>query len=90
MLLVLGQNKLLPSLIRDANDSIKLKNLLDFLFITTPIIPPSVVPNVPKNSPNIVVFIILSKFKNPFNIIFLIILKEFDFILFIIVLLVCR
>ena len=37
-------------------DSIKLKNLFEFLFYFIPIIPPIVVPNVPKNKPNMVVF----------------------------------
>lgn len=56
MLLVLDQNKLLTSLIREATDNIKLKNLLESFFITTPNIPPKVVPNVPKNNPTKVVF----------------------------------
>ena len=34
----------------EANDNMKLNNLLDVLFIIHPIIPPSVVPNVPKNN----------------------------------------
>ena len=36
----------------------KLKNLFDTFLKKHPIIPPSVVPNVPKNKPNSVVFII--------------------------------
>ena len=44
----------------EANDNIKLKNLFDVLFNFTPIIPPKVVPNVPKNRPIKVVFIISS------------------------------
>ena len=43
-----------------ANDKIKLKNLFDVFFIVHPIIPPTVVPIVPKNNPKIVVFIIFS------------------------------
>ena len=35
----------------DANESTKLKNLFELLFSFTPISPPSVVPNVPKNKP---------------------------------------
>ena len=40
----------------DANDNMKLKNLFDELLNFTPIIPPKVVPNVPKNSPSNVLF----------------------------------
>ena len=40
----------IESISPDANDNIKLKNLLDVFFIDTPIIPPIVVPNVPKNN----------------------------------------
>lgn len=46
----------------DANDNIKLKNLFDGFFTNSPIIPPIVVPNVPKNSPINVSFIKFSKF----------------------------
>ena len=35
----------------DANDNMKLKNLFDVFLNVTPIIPPIVVPNVPKNNP---------------------------------------
>ena len=49
----------------DANAKIKLKNLLEFFFIITPIIPPSVVPNVPKNKPRMVVFNISFINKTP-------------------------
>ena len=42
----------------DAKDSIKLKNLFDTFLKKHPIIPPKVVPKVPKNKPNSVVFII--------------------------------
>ena len=35
----------------DAKDNMKLRNLLDVIFNLTPIIPPKVVPKVPKNSP---------------------------------------
>lgn len=56
MLLVLNQNIQLKSLIRDASDRIKLKNLFDVFLNVTPSIPPSVVPNVPKNNPISVVF----------------------------------
>ena len=41
------------------------ENLFEFFFITTPIMPPSVVPNVPKNNPKIVVFKIFSTIKTP-------------------------
>jgi len=41
-----------------ANCNIKLKNLFEFLFHVTPIIPPSVVPKVPKNKP---INVVLSK-----------------------------
>ena len=40
----------------DANDKTKLKNLLEVFLKDTPIIPPIVVPNVPKNKPINVVF----------------------------------
>ena len=40
----------------DANDSIKLKNLFDGFLNFIPIIPPIVVPNVPKNNPINVTF----------------------------------
>lgn len=49
----------------DANAKIKLKNLLEFFFITTPMIPPKVVPNVPKNNPKSVVFKISFTIKSP-------------------------
>ena len=65
MPLVLNQNRLLPSLIRDANANMKLKNLFEFLFIITPINPPNVVPKVPKNNPNKVVLNISFKIKTP-------------------------
>ena len=42
----------------DASESMKLKNLFEFLFNVTPNIPPKVVPNVPKNKPISVVLII--------------------------------
>lgn len=49
-----------------ANDNIKLKNLLEVLFNFTPIIPPIVVPKVPKNRPTKVVltisFIVITYF----------------------------
>lgn len=41
----------------DANDKIKLKNKFDFFLKVIPIIPPNVVPKVPKNNPIKVVFI---------------------------------
>lgn len=44
----------------DANDKIKLKNLFEVLFNFIPIIPPNVVPKVPKKRPIKVVFIIPS------------------------------
>ena len=44
----------------DANDNMKLRKLLELFFNLTPIIPPNVVPNVPKNRPSKVVFIIVS------------------------------
>ena len=40
----------------DANDKMKLKNLFDVFLKATPISPPMVVPNVPKNNPISVVF----------------------------------
>ena len=40
----------------DASDKMKLKNLLLVVLKVTPIIPPNVVPNVPKNNPIKVVF----------------------------------
>lgn len=52
----------------EAKDSIKLKNLLEVFLNFTPIIPPMVVPKVPKNSPTNVVFIISFKIKTPFKI----------------------
>ena len=45
----------------DANESIKLKNLFDGFLNFIPIIPPRVVPNVPKKRPNNVTF------NNSFN-----------------------
>ena len=39
-----------------ANSKIKLKNRFDFILNLAPNIPPKVVPNVPKNRPNKVVF----------------------------------
>ena len=45
----------------DANDKIKLKNFLDGLLNFIPIIPPIVVPNVPKDNPIKVVFMISFK-----------------------------
>lgn len=67
MLLEQGQNILLKSLSRDAIDNIKLKNLLLVFLNVTPIIPPSVVPNVPKNKPINVVFNKYSTIKNLLN-----------------------
>ena len=52
------------------NDKIKLKNLFDVFFIVHPIIPPTVVPIVPKNNPKIVVFIIFSINQAFFNLYF--------------------
>lgn len=44
-----NKSKHITDIIRpDANANIKLKNLLECFLITTPIIPPNVVPNVPK------------------------------------------
>lgn len=45
----------------EANDKIKLKNLLEVVFSITPMMPPIVVPKVPKNRPISVVFKIASK-----------------------------
>ena len=45
----------------DANAKIKLKNFFDGFLNLTPIIPPIVVPKVPKNNPIKVVFIISFK-----------------------------
>ena len=50
----------------DANDNIKLKNLLEFFLIIIPSIPPIVVPNVPKNKPSNVVFKISFTAISPF------------------------
>ena len=60
----------------DAQDNIKLKNLLEFLFKNIPIIPPSVVPNVPKNKPTSVVFKI-SNIKTPYHIFYIFYGREF-------------
>ena len=49
----------------DANDKIKLKNFFEGFLNFTPIIPPIVVPKVPKNNPIKVVFNILPKIKTP-------------------------
>ena len=49
----------------DANASIKLKNFLDVFLTVTPIIPPIVVPNVPKNNHISVVFSKLFIFSSP-------------------------
>jgi len=51
----------------EASDKIKLKNLFEHLLKVTPIIPPKVVPKVPKNNPSIVVLNKLSILKNPFK-----------------------
>lgn len=51
----------------DASDNIKLKNLFDVFLNVIPIIPPNVVPNVPKNRPIKVVFIKCSKTKSPYK-----------------------
>ena len=40
----------------DANDNMKLRNLFDGFLNFIPIIPPRVVPNVPKNRPSSVIF----------------------------------
>ena len=45
-----------------AKDNMKLRILFDGFFKKTPIIPPIVVPNVPKNSPNKVTLIKSLKF----------------------------
>lgn len=44
-----------------ANSKIKLRNLFELFFNDTPIIPPNVVPNVPKIKPKMVVLRIISK-----------------------------
>ena len=49
----------------DANARIKLKNFFDGFLNFTPIIPPIVVPKVPKNNPIKVVFNISFKIKTP-------------------------
>lgn len=51
----------------DANAKIKLKNLLEVFLNFIPIIPPMVVPKVPKNKPINVVFKISFKIKTPFQ-----------------------
>ena len=48
-----------------ANCKIKLKNRDEFVLSVTPIIPPIVVPKVPKNNPIKVVFNISLKIKSP-------------------------
>ena len=50
----------------DANDKIKLKNLFDVFLKHIPIIPPKVVPNVPKNNPINVVLNMFSKLLSPY------------------------
>ena len=50
----------------DANDKIKLKNFSDELLKAIPIIPPNVVPKVPKNKPINVVFTNSSNLKSPY------------------------
>jgi len=58
----------------EAKDSMNPKNFFDFVFKNTPIIPPIVVPNVPKNNPNKVVFkislIINNSFKTNFILVY--------------------
>ena len=74
------KSKQIIAIIRpEANDSMKLKNLLEFFFRKIPIIPPIVVPNVPKNSPIRVVFKI-SNVKTPYHIFNKFYGKEFNFI----------
>lgn len=55
----------------DAISNMKLRNLLLVFLNVTPIIPPMVVPNVPKNRPINVVFIKYSKIKISFIILLL-------------------
>lgn len=64
----------------DANDRIKLKNLLDVFFNITPIIPPIVVPKVPKNNPIRVVFKIA--FNKITSLLFFLLLYLFYFVLY--------
>ena len=67
----------------DANANMKLRNLLECFFVITPIIPPSVVPKVPKNKPTIVVFSISPNFKSSFLFAFLLVYwKKLCFIRF--------
>ena len=54
-----------------------LKNLFETLFKLIPMIPPSVVPKVPKNNPKIVGCIIFSKLKNSLCTFFKYMHKEF-------------
>ena len=63
MPLVLIQSIQLTPLTRDAIAKIKLKNLFVVFLKLTPIIPPKVVPKVPKNKPIKVVFNKYSKIK---------------------------
>ena len=51
----------------EAKDKIKLKNFFDGFLNVIPIIPPMVVPKVPKNNPINVVFNISSKIKTPYK-----------------------
>lgn len=55
----------------DANANMKLKNLFVVFLKHTPIIPPIVVPNVPKNNPISVVFSKSSNFISSYNILYL-------------------
>ena len=50
--------QIMASIKPDANAKIKLKNFLDCFLHITPNMPPMVVPNVPKNNPMHVVFMI--------------------------------
>ena len=62
--------QIIASIRPEANERIKLKNLLDVFLNNTPINPPIVVPNVPKNRPIRVVFIISSIFSPFKNVLF--------------------
>ncbi len=69
--------KPVDTIIPVANDKIKLKNLFEFFFITIPKIPPIVVPNVPKNNPNNVIFKFLAYKKLLKIFLFLVYFKKF-------------
>lgn len=60
MLLEIKSKHIIAVINPDAKDNINPNTLLEGFFNFTPIIPPIVVPNVPKNNPTNVVFKIFS------------------------------